>query len=104
MDQGLSSIAKALEKNSGLKNGEYSELSIVKKSIDARKKPDVYFVYQVAFTVGVSTAKKLMNNKKLDARDSLKKGVDALANAVKVTLGPKGRNVVIEKKFGSGAF
>ncbi len=36
-----------------------------------------------------------------DARDALKKGVDALANAVKVTLGPKGRNVVIEKKFGS---
>lgn len=33
----------------------------------------------------------------IDARDSLKKGVDALANAVKVTLGPKGRNVVIEK-------
>ena len=37
----------------------------------------------------------------IDARDSLKKGVDALANAVKVTLGPKGRNVVIEKKFGA---
>jgi chaperonin GroEL len=37
----------------------------------------------------------------LDARDSLKRGVDALANAVKVTLGPKGRNVVIEKKFGA---
>ena len=36
-----------------------------------------------------------------DARDALKKGVDALANAVKVTLGPKGRNVVIDKKFGS---
>ena len=36
-----------------------------------------------------------------DAREKLKKGVDALANAVKVTLGPKGRNVVIEKKFGS---
>ena len=35
-----------------------------------------------------------------DARDSLKKGVDALANAVKVTLGPKGRNVVIDKQFG----
>ncbi|MBL6962622.1 MAG: chaperonin GroEL [Bacteroidetes bacterium] len=35
------------------------------------------------------------------ARDSLKKGVDALANAVKVTLGPRGRNVVIDKKFGS---
>ena len=35
-----------------------------------------------------------------NARDSLRKGVDALANAVKVTLGPKGRNVVIEKKFG----
>jgi len=31
----------------------------------------------------------------------MKKGVDTLANAVKVTLGPKGRNVVIEKKFGS---
>ena len=37
----------------------------------------------------------------LDARDALKRGVDALANAVKVTLGPKGRNVVIDKKFGS---
>lgn len=37
----------------------------------------------------------------LDARDKLKKGVDALANAVKVTLGPKGRNVVIDKKFGA---
>ena len=36
-----------------------------------------------------------------DARDMLKKGVDQLANAVKVTLGPKGRNVVIEKKFGA---
>ena len=36
-----------------------------------------------------------------DARESLKKGVDQLANAVKVTLGPKGRNVVIEKKFGA---
>ncbi|MFN5843786.1 MAG: chaperonin GroEL, partial [Bacteroidota bacterium] len=38
-----------------------------------------------------------------DARDALKKGVDALADAVKVTLGPKGRNVVIEKKYGSPA-
>jgi chaperonin GroEL len=37
----------------------------------------------------------------IEARDGLKKGVDALANAVKVTLGPKGRNVVIDKKFGS---
>jgi chaperonin GroEL len=36
-----------------------------------------------------------------DARDKLKKGVDTLANAVKVTLGPKGRNVIIDKKFGS---
>ena len=36
-----------------------------------------------------------------EAREKLKKGVDALANAVKVTLGPKGRNVVIEKKFGA---
>ena len=36
-----------------------------------------------------------------DARDALKKGVDSLSNAVKVTLGPKGRNVVIDKKFGS---
>jgi chaperonin GroEL len=36
-----------------------------------------------------------------DARDHLKRGVDALANAVKVTLGPKGRNVVIEKSYGS---
>lgn len=37
----------------------------------------------------------------VDARDLLKKGVDQLADAVKVTLGPKGRNVVIEKKFGA---
>ncbi|WP_415238516.1 TCP-1/cpn60 chaperonin family protein, partial [Seleniivibrio woodruffii] len=36
-----------------------------------------------------------------DARHAILKGVDQLANAVKVTLGPKGRNVVIEKKFGS---
>jgi chaperonin GroEL len=36
-----------------------------------------------------------------DAREKLKKGVDALANAVKVTLGPKGRNVVLEKKYGA---
>jgi chaperonin GroEL len=44
-------------------------------------------------------AKELMFN--TDARAKLKKGVDALAEAVKVTLGPKGRNVVIDKKFGS---
>jgi chaperonin GroEL len=37
----------------------------------------------------------------IEARDKLKRGVDQLANAVKVTLGPKGRNVVMEKKFGS---
>ncbi len=36
-----------------------------------------------------------------EARDQLKKGVDAIANAVKVTLGPKGRNVIIDKKFGA---
>ena len=36
-----------------------------------------------------------------EARAALKKGVDTLANAVKVTLGPKGRNVVIDKKFGA---
>jgi chaperonin GroEL len=45
------------------------------------------------------TAKKLLFNS--DARGKLKRGVDALAEAVKVTLGPKGRNVVIDKKFGS---
>jgi chaperonin GroEL len=39
----------------------------------------------------------------LEARDALKKGVDAMANAVKVTLGPKGRNVIIDKKFGAPA-
>jgi chaperonin GroEL len=37
----------------------------------------------------------------IDARDELKKGIDQLADAVKVTLGPKGRNVIIEKKFGA---
>jgi len=37
----------------------------------------------------------------VDARNKLKRGVDALANAVKVTLGPKGRNVVLDKKFGA---
>ena len=44
-------------------------------------------------------AKEILYN--IDARDQLKKGVDELANAVKVTLGPKGRNVIIEKKFGA---
>ena len=44
-------------------------------------------------------AKDIMFN--MDARDLLKQGVDELANAVKVTLGPKGRNVIIEKKFGA---
>ncbi len=39
----------------------------------------------------------------VEARDRLKRGVDALANAVKVTLGPKGRNVIIDKKFGAPA-
>jgi chaperonin GroEL len=37
----------------------------------------------------------------IEARDQLKKGVDQLANAVKVTLGPKGRNVILDKKFGA---
>ena len=37
----------------------------------------------------------------VDARSKMKRGVDVLANAVKVTLGPKGRNVVLEKKFGA---
>jgi len=36
-----------------------------------------------------------------EGRDRLKRGVDKLANAVKVTLGPKGRNVIIDKKFGA---
>ena len=44
-------------------------------------------------------AKDILFN--LDAREGLKKGVDALSNAVKVTLGPKGRNVIIEKSYGA---
>ncbi len=44
-------------------------------------------------------AKQILFN--IDARNRMKKGVDTLADAVKVTLGPKGRNVVIEKKFGA---
>ena len=44
-------------------------------------------------------AKELHFN--VDARAALKRGVDQLADAVKVTLGPKGRNVVIDKKFGA---
>ena len=44
-------------------------------------------------------AKEILFN--IDARDQLKKGIDTLANAVKVTLGPRGRNVIIEKKFGA---
>ena len=44
-------------------------------------------------------AKDILFN--VEARDRLKRGVDALANAVKVTLGPKGRNVIIDKKFGA---
>jgi chaperonin GroEL len=37
----------------------------------------------------------------MDAREELRKGVDQLANAVKVTLGPRGRNVIIDKKYGA---
>src|SRR5579872_3121073 len=44
-------------------------------------------------------AKQLLFNE--EARRELKRGVDALADAVKVTLGPKGRNVVLDKKFGA---
>ena len=44
-------------------------------------------------------AKEIIYN--TDARERLREGADALANAVKVTLGPKGRNVVIDKKFGA---
>ena len=44
-------------------------------------------------------AKEIKYN--VEARELLKEGVDALANAVKVTLGPKGRNVIIDKKFGA---
>ena len=44
-------------------------------------------------------AKEILFN--MDARDLMRQGVDELANAVKVTLGPKGRNVIIEKKFGA---
>ena len=44
-------------------------------------------------------AKQLSFNQ--DAREALKRGVDKLADAVKVTLGPKGRNVVLAKSFGS---
>src|SRR5688572_365819 len=39
----------------------------------------------------------------VEARNRMKKGVDTLANAVKVTLGPKGRNVILEKKFGASS-
>ena len=39
----------------------------------------------------------------IEARDLLKQGIDELANAVKVTLGPKGRNVIMDKKFGAPA-
>ncbi|WP_026998863.1 chaperonin GroEL [Eisenibacter elegans] len=46
-------------------------------------------------------AKEILFN--TDARDQLKKGVDILADAVKVTLGPKGRNVILDKKFGAPA-
>ena len=44
-------------------------------------------------------AKEIRYN--VEARELLKEGVDALCNAVKVTLGPKGRNVIIDKKFGA---
>ena len=44
-------------------------------------------------------AKEIKYN--VEAREALRQGADALANAVKVTLGPKGRNVVIDKKYGA---
>src|SRR5690606_33574298 len=47
----------------------------------------------------IKMAKEISFNS--DAREKLKAGIDALANAVKVTLGPKGRNVVLQKSFGA---
>ena len=44
-------------------------------------------------------AKEILQN--TEAREALLRGIDTLANTVKITLGPKGRNVVIDKKFGS---
>ena len=44
-------------------------------------------------------AKQILFNEK--AREALKRGVDTLANAVKITLGPKGRNVILDKGFGA---
>jgi chaperonin GroEL len=59
---------------------------------------------QISNSVISNNSKKNMAKQvkyNVEARDALKRGVDILANAVKVTLGPKGRNVIIDKKFGS---
>lgn len=62
-------INKAFTKATGLSSNDYSNLNIIKKSIDARKKPDIYYVYQLGFDTTSNIAKKLVNNKKIDVRE-----------------------------------
>ena len=70
------------------------------RSNDITHKPSCLLVPNNSFTkIKKSMAKEIKYD--VDARDLLRQGADALANAVKVTLGPKGRNVVIDKKFGA---
>src|SRR3984893_4505128 len=59
----------------------------------------MHYEHRLYIEEELNLAKQLLFDE--EARRSLKRGVDALADAVKVTLGPKGRNVVLDKKFGA---
>lgn len=68
--QTIENINNRLLKLTGLSGSDYDDFIIVKKSIDARKKPEVYWVYQVAITIrDKAKATRIINNKKLDARE-----------------------------------
>ena len=87
--------------------GKYSgtEVTLDNEQYLILRESDVLAVVALTHCTNASTEEFHMASKELhfnvDARAALKRGVDQLAEAVKVTLGPKGRNVVIDKKFGA---
>lgn len=62
-------LSDRLAKTLAISVNDFSDLAIIKKSIDARKKPEVFYIYQLAFVVRSNLATKLMKNKKIDVKE-----------------------------------
>lgn len=68
--QTIDNIKKKIKDLTGLSNNDYSDFVLIKKSIDARKKPEIFYIYQVAISVNDNKkAVKLQNNKKIDVKE-----------------------------------